>query len=119
MNISSLDSLLSSRYNKSSTIQELVNYSMVENWTLSHVYESYYKECQPTKCTYTSMAKNSAVYIVTTVLGLIGGLVAVLKLLIPRLVKFTPRLIKIIRRCLRLSRRETGKINFEVSFNRS
>jgi uncharacterized protein YpmS len=115
MNISSLDPILSSRYNKSSTIQELVNQLMVENWNLSHVYESYYKECQPKKCTYTFVTKNDAIYIVTTILGLIGGLVTVLKLLIPQLVKFTPRLIKIIRRCLRLSRVGTGKINRYVT----
>ncbi len=116
-NVSSLDSSLSSRYNETSTIQELINQLMVEKWNLSSTYEHYYKECQPIKCTYTYVTKNDALYIVTTILSLIGGLVTALKFLVPRLVKFTPRLIKIIRRYLGLSRLETGKIDLEVSFN--
>jgi hypothetical protein len=110
-NVSSLDSSLSSRYNETSTIQELVNQLMVEKWNLSSTYENYYKECQPIKCTYTYVTKNGVLYIATTILSLIGGLATVLKFVIPQLVKFIPRLIKIIRRYLGFSRLETGKKN--------
>jgi hypothetical protein len=116
-NVSCLDSSLSSRYNETSTIQELVNQLMVEKWNLSSTYENYYKECQPIKCTYSYVTKNDVLYIATTILSLIGGLATVLKFVIPQLVKFIPRLIKIIRRYLGFSRLETGKIGFEVSFN--
>jgi hypothetical protein len=87
MNVTPLDSSLSTRYNASSTIQELVNQLMVEYWNLSILYENYYEDCQPTQCSYTYANKIDAVYIVTTVCGLFGGLVVVLKFLIPLLVR--------------------------------
>ncbi|CAF1494356.1 unnamed protein product, partial [Adineta steineri] len=61
---------------------------MVEEWINSSIYENYYSECQPSGCSYTVTSKNSAIYIVTTLVGLAGGLVTVLKLMVPYWVKF-------------------------------
>ena len=109
MNVSALDSSLLSRFEQNSTIESLVDVLMVEEWNLSSVYEDYYKECQPKKCIYTYVGRNDAIYIVTTVIGLVGGLVTVLTFVIPRSVKFSPRMLKAIRRRLRFSRSESGK----------
>ena len=109
MNVSALDSSLLSRFEQNSTIESLVDVLMVEEWNLSSVYEDYYKECQPKKCIYTYVGRNDAIYIVTTVIGLIGGLVKVLMLLIPKFVKFSPRILRAIQRYLRSSKLETGK----------
>jgi hypothetical protein len=87
-NVTSLNSSLSSRFFENSTIEELVNQLMVEEWNPSVIYENYYNECQPSQCTYTHQTKNDAIYIVTTLVGLIGGLTTALKLLVPRMVKF-------------------------------
>jgi hypothetical protein len=51
------------------------------------MYESYYNECQPTQCTYRIETRNDLIYIVTTLFGIVGGLITVLKLVVPRLVK--------------------------------
>jgi hypothetical protein len=102
INVAALDSSLLIRHNESSTIQELVNDLMVDHWNLSSVYESYYEECEPIKCTYIHLTKNDKIYIITTVFGLIGGLVTVLTFIIPQLVKY-------LRRYLRFTRLETGK----------
>ena len=110
MNVVSMDTPSSSRFQQNSTVETLVNQLMVEKWHLSSVYEDYYNQCQPTKCIYTYVGRNGITYIVATVFGLIGGLVAILRVLIPRLVKFTPRLINSTGRCLRISRLENGKI---------
>ena len=83
-----LDPSLFSRYNITTTIQELINQSMVERWNLSITHQNYYDQCQPVACTYTIVTRNHAIYIVTTVFGLVGGLVTILKLIIPRLVKY-------------------------------
>jgi hypothetical protein len=103
VNVTALNNSLSSRFFENSTIEELVNQLMVEEWTPSKMYENYYNECQPSQCTYTHQTKNSVIYIVTTLVGLIGGLITVLKLIVPRLVKF-------IRRKKELTRSEIGKI---------
>ena len=117
MNISALDSSLITSYQTNSTIQELVNQLMVEKWNLSSVYENYYEECQPMKCSYTSVSKNSAIYIVTAVLGFISGLVKVLYPVIPRLVKFTVKLAKLIKRRLVSQTTDTGRINVRIPIN--
>jgi hypothetical protein len=87
MNITALDISLSSRYSENSTIEDLVDELMIEEWNSSIIYENYFNECEPTECTYTHQTKNSIIYIVTTIIGLIGGLTTALKLIVPRLVK--------------------------------
>ncbi len=87
MNITALDTSLSSRFLKNSTIEDLLDELMVEEWNPSIMYENYFNECEPIECTYTHQTKNSIIYIVTTIIGLIGGLTTALKLIVPRLVK--------------------------------
>jgi beta-lactamase regulating signal transducer with metallopeptidase domain len=76
---------------------------MVEEWNSSIIYENYFNECEPIECTYNQQTKNSIIYIVTTIIGLNGGLITVLKLIVPRLVKFA-------RRKKETAASETGKI---------
>jgi hypothetical protein len=87
INVTALDPSLSSQYFVNSTIQELVNNLMVEEWNSPETYNIYYGECQPAQCIYTYTARNDLIYIVTTLIGLLGGLITVLKLVVPRLVK--------------------------------
>jgi hypothetical protein len=91
MNITALDTSLSSRFLENSTIEDLLDQLMIEEWNPSRMYENYFNECEPTECTYTHQTKNNIIYIVTTIIGLIGGLIKVLKLIVPRLVKFARR----------------------------
>ncbi|CAF1247447.1 unnamed protein product [Didymodactylos carnosus] len=44
--------------------------------------------CAPQECTYTYSGHNNVVYIVTTIIGLVGGLTKVLQVIIPPIVKF-------------------------------
>ncbi|CAF1676640.1 unnamed protein product [Adineta ricciae] len=80
-------SLLNGSY-ENTTIEELLNELMVEKWNLSSSYKNYYNECQPSECSYSAVAKNSAIYIVTTVIGLIGGLIKILKFVVPYMIQF-------------------------------
>ncbi|CAF1563008.1 unnamed protein product [Adineta steineri] len=88
MDLITLDISLLVRFHMNSTIQELVDKLMVEEWTNSTIYDGYYNECQPSKCSYSHETKNGLIYIITTVIGLVGGLITVLKLIIPRAVRF-------------------------------
>ncbi|CAF1391503.1 unnamed protein product [Rotaria sordida] len=85
--VTTLDSSLPSRFFENSTIQELVDKLMVEQWNLSTTFESYYSACQPIKCTYSYMKKHDVIYMITTMFGLVGGLMTILKLVVPRFVK--------------------------------
>jgi beta-lactamase regulating signal transducer with metallopeptidase domain len=108
LNVTALDKLLPSRFFENSTIQELVNQLMVEEWNPSIMYEKYYNECQLSQCTYTHETKNNVIYIVTTLLGLVGGLITVLKLIVPRIVMA-------LRKKKELSRVENGKKGSKIA----
>ncbi|CAF3810107.1 unnamed protein product [Adineta steineri] len=88
MNATALDPSLSSQYSENSTIEYLLNNLMIEKWNSTPIYDRYYDECQPIQCTYTIKTRNSVIHIITTMFGIIGGLITVLKLVVPRLVKF-------------------------------
>ncbi|CAF4152874.1 unnamed protein product [Adineta steineri] len=92
INITSLNASLPSRFLPNSTFEEIVNGLMIEQWNPSDqsvMYERYFNACRPSECTYTQQTKNSIIYIVTTLIGLLGGLITALKLGVPRLVEFT------------------------------
>ncbi|CAF3452358.1 unnamed protein product [Rotaria sp. Silwood2] len=91
LTVNALDSFLPSRFFENTTIQKLVDELMVEQWNLSITFESYYSACQPIKCTYSYTTKHDIIYIMTTVFGLIGGMVTILKLVIRLLVKLVSR----------------------------
>jgi hypothetical protein len=87
INVTALDSSLPSQYFPNSTIKQLLDNLMIEEWNESSMYDRYYNECQPTQCTYTIETKNAVIYIITTVIGVVGGLMTILKLVVPRLIK--------------------------------
>ncbi|CAF3911623.1 unnamed protein product [Adineta steineri] len=93
INATALDISLSVQFFKNSTIADVLDQLMVEEWNSSSIYEDYYSECQPSGCSYTVTTKNSAIYIITTLTGLVGGLLTVLKLMVPILVKFARKRI--------------------------
>jgi hypothetical protein len=105
--LTALNSSLPSQYFINSTIEDLVDNLMVEQWNSSQFYNNYYNECQPAQCTYTHQAKNDIIYIVSTLIGLVGGLITVLRLVVPRLIKF-------IRKKIGLRRPENGKIKEKI-----
>jgi hypothetical protein len=86
-----LDISIRSRYNVSTNISEILANLMVETWIENISYSGYYNQCQPVQCTYTTVGKNSVIYIVTALFGLCGGLCKALYFLIPNIVKIIRR----------------------------
>ncbi|CAF0992313.1 unnamed protein product [Adineta steineri] len=91
MNIRLLDISSKTKYFVNSTVQHLLNQLMIEEWNPNDKYENYYNKCQPIECSYSYETRNGIVYIITALLGLVGGLVTVLKIVVPRMVKFIRR----------------------------
>jgi hypothetical protein len=85
-NVTALDASLPSQYSSNATIKKLLDTLMIEEWNLTQMYDQYYNECQPIQCNYSVETSNDIIYIVTTVIGIVGGLITVLKLVVPRLV---------------------------------
>jgi hypothetical protein len=88
INVTALNTSLPSQYFTNSTIKQLIDNLMIEEWNGTRMYDRYYKECQPTQCTYTIETKNALIYIITTLIGVVGGLMTILKLTVPPVVKF-------------------------------
>ncbi|CAF4173996.1 unnamed protein product, partial [Adineta steineri] len=87
MDVTALDSSLPSQYFDDSTIEDLLNNLMIEEWNSTQLYDQYYNKCQPIECTYTIETRNSVIYIITTIFGIFGGLITVLRCIVPQVVK--------------------------------
>jgi hypothetical protein len=87
VNATALDKSLPSEYFMNSTMKNLVDNLMIEQWNVSQIYENYYNECRPIQCTYILDTNNDMIYIFTTLFGIAGGLTTVLRLILPRLIK--------------------------------
>jgi hypothetical protein len=88
MNVTALNPSLLYQYEINTTIGEIINNMMVEQWNSSIIFENYYRECQPLQCTYDVSTRNDAIKIVTTVFALLGGLITVLKFSVPAIMSF-------------------------------
>jgi hypothetical protein len=79
---------VTSRFPVNVTALTLIDALAIEEWNDNIDYEFYYKNCNPTECLYTITENLNIPTVVTTVIGLFGGLSVVLKILIPLLIKF-------------------------------
>ncbi|CAF4441305.1 unnamed protein product [Rotaria sp. Silwood2] len=83
LNIKALNSSALSLFLPEDRIETLWNQLMVEEWKLNSSFDNYYKNCAPSACTYTRVQRMDRVYIVATIGGLFGGLVTILRLIVP------------------------------------
>ena len=95
-NASILNATTLSHYSATSTVGEMLKALMVEDWQWKKMYDEYYEVCRPSECQYEVKTRNDVIYIVTTVIGLISGLVTSLTMVVPLVVKLirtrkTPR----------------------------
>jgi hypothetical protein len=65
---------------------ELASHLFVEAWTNTTSHENYFTYCQPVECQYSFVSKNGVLVIITLVLGIIGGLNTILRILTPWIV---------------------------------
>jgi hypothetical protein len=82
------------------TVNDLVEQLMVDKWSFNASYHSYFVQCNPSTCTYTYATQFDILFIITTVMGIIGGAVTILMLLTLPLVSFTRRFVYRRRRLL-------------------
>ena len=66
---------------------------MVDEWLFNSSYESYFSQCNISTCTYTYVKQFDILFIITTVMGSIGGIVTVLMLITLPLVVFIRRFL--------------------------
>ena len=64
----------------------LVDHLMVDDWKWNISHSKYFDACQPNRCTYTVVSRDSFIIILTNLFGLFGGLVTALTFLVPPIV---------------------------------
>ena len=75
-------------------IDTLANKLFIQSWNNKSSYQSYFNQCHPLTCQYTYESRFNIIYIVTTVIGLLGGLNIALRLVVPPIVKLAPQIWK-------------------------
>ena len=68
--IDPLNSLESSQYSSKTTVNQIMNNLMLENWTYEINYTDYFSQCNLTKCSYSVMDKKNPLSTFMTLLGL-------------------------------------------------
>lgn len=103
-----MNASLKSQFSPNTPIKKILENLMIENLTLSTIYERYFNNCHPKQCAYMEKTRNDVIYIVTTVTGLIGGLVTVLKWI-------APVLVRLFRGRKANARRENGNVHVTIA----
>ncbi|UJR18419.1 hypothetical protein I4U23_005324 [Adineta vaga] len=86
--ILNLSSLLKSSYQRNETVEQIVDRLFVDEWNSSHSYQNYYEQCHPSQCTYSYIQNSDLLYIITTIVGLYGGITIILKILSKMIIHF-------------------------------
>ena len=89
-NITSTDvlNISETQYSFDTTIETLVNNLFIEDWSSNISYSAYYLKCAPILCTYKLTKYSSILQILTTLLGVYGGLTIVLRMCVPHVVRW-------------------------------
>ena len=77
---------MSSRFPVDTPISSLFNELFIESWFRQYDYEEFFRTCDVSMCTYTYIQRPDILYVVTTIIGLFGGLSIVLRLICPFLI---------------------------------
>lgn len=72
-----------SHYNVTTSVGDIINRLMIEEWNDRTSFQSYFEQCNPYGCTYSYNLKGDTSYVFAVTIGLVGGLTTILKVIIP------------------------------------
>ncbi|CAF1356750.1 unnamed protein product [Adineta steineri] len=96
MDILALNSSIVSRFKTNTLIQTIADELFIEEWKINSSYSLFYNQCAPIYCSYETQKDDYAIYIISKILGLYGGLTVSLRFIIPLITKI---IFNIIKRC--------------------
>lgn len=86
------------RFFSNATVDSMVEKMFIETYTSNVSYSKFFEQCNPPSCTVTLTKRSNTLTIITTLLGLYGGLTTFLKLLVPFLTACVYKTIEIFKR---------------------
>ena len=90
-NTTLLDPTLHSRFPLNASFQAIVNELTIENWNPSASFQRFFDACRPISCSFTYQARPKFFLILSIIIGIIGGLNKLLRLICPFLVRLIIR----------------------------
>ncbi|CAF0734638.1 unnamed protein product [Adineta steineri] len=82
------------RFSLNDTVDSIVEKMFVETCLSNVSYNQFFEECKPDYCSVTLVEPGSFIIVITTILGLYGGLTTFLKLVVPFLVFSIYKLVR-------------------------
>jgi hypothetical protein len=89
---------MSSYFPSNTSVGSLFDELFIESWFRQYDYEAFFRTCEVSMCVYTYTQRSDILYVVTTIIGLIGGLTIVFRLICPLLMMGSIYLIDLIRK---------------------
>ena len=89
-----LNDNVSSRFLPTTKLEDIISDLLIEEWIVGSDADAHYDSCQPKVCTYTYATRFGVIYVVTSVIGLFGGLSVILRLLVPLFIKILMKQIE-------------------------
>ncbi|UJR06721.1 hypothetical protein I4U23_011010 [Adineta vaga] len=83
-----------SRFSPNTSLNIVINELMVDQWNVKIEYEQYYNQCHPQQCSYTFTTRGGIFYILSTIIGIFGGLITILKIVVKIIVKLIRKKIR-------------------------
>lgn len=87
INVSTLDTSKASRFSVTTPLKQMIEELFLEEIINTTSFSGYFDQCAPISCTYTYSQRFDRVFVITTLVGLIGGLNAALRFVAPQLIK--------------------------------
>jgi hypothetical protein len=75
--------ITNSRFASYLITNDIVQEMFIESWSLNVSYENFFQQCRPKSCSYTLNGRHNILNVVTTIVGLYGGLTVLLMLVVP------------------------------------
>ena len=82
-----MNSSMLTKHQMDTNMENLMDDMMVEQWIEHMSYNDYFTQCRPIYCRYTYTKQFDILFIITTIIALIGGITTILQICIPRFVK--------------------------------
>ena len=83
-----LNSLISAKFQPTTKIETLMRNIMLEEWILRPQYADHYSSCAPEACTYMIKSQAELLYVISTIISFLGGLVVTFRVLVPLAIRF-------------------------------
>jgi len=81
------DYILLSNNKTNSTVYDHLFNLFIDEWTIKVNYSEYFQNCNPSMCTYTATSKINYSYTINLFISLYGGLIIILRMISPFLIK--------------------------------